>query len=447
MDRGAMDSMSFALQNTRIGFHYYPDTLHYRDADLAFWLPELKALAASWLTLQAPLARAIPEYFIQGLLQQQIQPILQFPFSPASPPILDEFNLLCRSYSRWGVKYIVLFDRPNMRCNWPAADWARNNLVERFLDVFQPLALTAAQAGLVPIFPPLEPGGDYWDTAFLRASLEGLLRRNQTLLLDQIALSCYAWSNGHPLNWGSGGPERWPAARPYDTPTGTEDQRGFRIFDWYLALSEVVFGERRPILALAAGALPDEKAYDVPSPESPHTTQNLLISRLLMGEKLALDPIPTELLACNFWLLAADNSYPAAAAAWYQPDGSTLPVVSTIQQWAADHQWTTAPITHPVNPQASKTTKGRPIAHYLLLASPDWCNSSWQMDMVRQLSLKFHPTIGFSPAEAVHASRVTVLGIPNAIPDSILDGLIAAGCQVDDLRGDGTTVATKVMGY
>lgn len=441
-----MDSMPQALHNSRIGFHYYPDTLHYRDADLASWLPELQALAASWLTLQAPLVRAIPEYFIQELLRHQIQPILHFPFSPTTPPPVEEFSLLCHSYARWGVKHVVLFDRPNLRCNWSSADWARNNLVERFLDVFQPLALTAIHAGLIPVFPPLEPGGDYWDTAFLRAAFEGLLRRNQAPLLDRMALSCYAWSNGHPLNWGSGGPERWPAARPYDTPMGTEDQHGFRIFDWYLALAEVVFGERRPIIALAAGALPDEKAYDVPSPDSPHTTQNLLISRLLMGEKLALDPTPPELLACNFWLLAADSNYPAVAAAWYQPDGTTLPVVAKLQQWATEHHWTTVPITQSAKPPLKQPAANRPIAHYLLLASPDWCASSWQMDLVRQLSMKFHPTIGFSPAEAVHAYRVTVLGISNSFPDSILDGLIASGCQVDDLRGDGMTIATKVMG-
>jgi len=337
---------------------------------------------------------------------------------------------------------VVLFDRPNLRGNWPATNWARSNLVERFLDVFQPLALAAVQSGLVPVFPPLEPGGDYWDTAFLRAAFEGLLRRNQTQLLDQLAISCYAWSNGHPLNWGSGGPEQWPAARPYDTPKGTEDQRGFRIFDWYLALSEVVFGERRPILALAAGALPGEQAYNIPSYESPHTSQNLLMARLMMGEKLALDPVPTELLACNFWLLAADRDHPEAASAWYQADGNNFPVVAAMQQWAAAQHWTNAPTTLPVTLQAEKSTPNRPIAHYLLLASSEWPTSGCQLDVIRQLTTKYHPTIGFSAAEAVHANRVTVLGAPNAIPDSILDGLTAAGCQVDDLRGDGMTVAT-----
>ncbi len=442
-----MDSVQPGLQKTRIGFHYFPDTLHYRDVDLHTWLPELNALAASWLILQAPLNRAIPEVFIRQLCEHGIQPVLHFPYPTNQPPSLEDFSLLCHSYARWGVQHVVLFDRPNQRQNWAATAWVQNNLVERFLDIFQPLALVAAQAGLTPVFPPLEPGGDYWDTAFLRAAFEGLQRRNQAQILERLAISCYAWSNGHPLNWGAGGPERWPGAHPYETPRGTEDQRGFRIFDWYLALSEAVFGERRPILCLAGGALPDEKSSDLPSQESPHTTQNLLISRLIMGEKVALDPIPAELLAFNFWLLTSANDHPAGRAAWYQADGAILPAVSALQHWAAEHHWSTTPVTHPLPVRSDKSTAHRPIAHYLLIASADGAMSDWQLKVIRYFANKYHPTIGFSPVEAVLANRVTVLGDQEQLPDSILDGLLAAGCVVDDLRGDGTTIATRLQEY
>jgi len=442
-----MDSVLPGLQKTRIGFHYFPDALHYRDVDLNTWLPELQALATSWLTLQAPLNRAIPEPFIRRLCEHEIQPVIHFPYPTNQPPSLEDFNLLCHSYARWGARYVVLFDRPNQRINWSAAAWAQSNLVERFLDIFQPLALMAARAGLTPVFPPLEPGGDYWDTAFLRAAFEGLQRRNQTQLLERMAISCYARSNNHPLNWGSGGPERWPGAHPYQTPRGTEDQRGFRIFDWYLALSEAVFDERRPILCLAGGALPDEKVYDIPSSESPHTTQNLLISRLIMGEQVTLDPIPAELLAFNFWLLTSTREHTSAQAAWYQPDDTILPVVAALQHWGAEHHWTARPTTQAAPSNSEKTVTHRPIAHYLLIASSGAAISDWQMKVIRYFADKYHPTIGFSPAESVLASRVTVLGDQEKLPDSILDGLRAAGCVVDDLRGDGTTIATRLQEY
>ncbi|PKP01191.1 MAG: hypothetical protein CVU11_15960, partial [Bacteroidetes bacterium HGW-Bacteroidetes-6] len=41
------------------------------------------------------------------------------------------------------------------------------DLVERFLDRFLPLANQVVSEGAVPVMPALEPGGNYWDTAFL----------------------------------------------------------------------------------------------------------------------------------------------------------------------------------------------------------------------------------------------------------------------------------------
>jgi hypothetical protein len=121
-------------------------------------------------------------------------------------------------------------------------------------------------------------------------------------------------------------------------------------------------------------------------------------------------------------------------------------VVSVLQQWATAHHWSTAPITKHTPTLIAKTSTNRPIAHYLLLASSDLSISDWQFNVIRYFADKYHPTIGFSPAEAVHANRVTVLGDQEKLPDSILDGLVTAGCVVDDLRGDGTTIATKLKG-
>jgi len=439
-----MDRTPTLPQITRLGFHYYPDTLHYRESDLKTWIPELQAMAASWLILQAPLNCAIPEGFLRQLLEHKIQPILHFHFSPTQPPTIEDFSLLCRTYFRWGIRYVILFDRPNIRANWPATTWAQSNLVERFLDIFQPLALTAVTAGLNPVFPPLEPGGDYWDTAFLRTAFEGLLRRNQLPLLDRLAISGYPKMNNHPLSWSTGGPERWPTTRPYDTPLGSEDQRGFRIFDWYLALSEAVFSRRLPMFLLGAGFQPGENSSNEPYTGDLHAAQNLQISRLMMGEKMDIDPVPAEVLSCNFWLLAANKDHPDASAAWFQPDGSQLPAVDVLRQWAFAHQWTAATQGQPAAAQSAHSIPRRPISHYLLLPTYDFGIADWHMEVIRPYVKRFHPTIGFSPAEAVHARRVTILGDPQMVPDSILDGLATAGCIVEDLRGDGTTIASKL---
>ncbi|MDD5370604.1 MAG: hypothetical protein PHQ40_16100, partial [Anaerolineaceae bacterium] len=93
--------------NTRIGFHYYPDTLHYRESDLHAWLPELQCLGATWLTLCAPLDRAIPEYFLEGLLHAGIEPILHFSGKPEDAVSIPEMKIFLDSYAKWGVHYVV----------------------------------------------------------------------------------------------------------------------------------------------------------------------------------------------------------------------------------------------------------------------------------------------------------------------------------------------------
>ena len=67
-----MPTFHIPPKNNRIGFHYFPDANHFRESDLYTWLPELKTLEASWLVLNAPADRAIPEFFINGLKENGI---------------------------------------------------------------------------------------------------------------------------------------------------------------------------------------------------------------------------------------------------------------------------------------------------------------------------------------------------------------------------------------
>ena len=135
--------MSATYEFSRVGFHYYPDPLHFRQADLNRWLPILSELKASWLTLIAPFHQAIPEFFLAGLVEAGIKPLLHLPFSPSQMPDLNEFEILLSNYARWGVKHIAFFDRPNTRLAWQNEGWMRSNLIERFLDLFIPFAEAA----------------------------------------------------------------------------------------------------------------------------------------------------------------------------------------------------------------------------------------------------------------------------------------------------------------
>jgi hypothetical protein len=433
-----------SLQNNRYGFYYFPDTLHYGETDLHSWIPELHALGAAWLTLLAPIDRAIPESFLRQIIDNGLQPVIHLPLSPASSGSSADAGIFFDAYSHWGVKYLALFDRPNLRKNWSPSDWAQRNLVERFLDIFIPIAQRALTTGLMPVFPPLEPGGDYWDTAFLYSALQGLHRRGEQKLLDQLALSAYAWSSNRSPNWGAGGPERWPMTRPYSTPQNSEDQLGFRIFDWYLAISEAALGKRLPIILLGAGSRIGDQ-LDLQSPAvdvQAHTWQNSTLVQIMTGHSQEYDPVPPEVLTCNFWLLSTTEGDPEASNAWYKADKEQLPIVSMLKQWVSSGGADPNSSSKYLSRSGSYIGGARPISHYLLLPTFEKGVADWHLDAIRPFINKFQPTIGFSPVEASHAKKVTVVGGNSSVPESIIDGLLAAGCIVEQISADGMNIAS-----
>jgi hypothetical protein len=438
--------MTTSPQNSHYGFYYFPDTLHYRENDFHRWTSELHALGATWLTLLAPTDRAIPEAFIQQIIQEGIQPVIHLPLSITGPGISDELGIIFNAYSHWGVKYITLFDRPNEMKNWTPSTWVQKNLVERFLDILIPSANVVLNAGLTPVFPPLEPGGDYWDTAFLYSALQGLQRRGQQELLNQLVLSAYAWSGNRSPNWGAGGPERWPGTRPYITPQNSEDHLGFRIFDWYLAIAEAVLGKSLPIILIGAGS----RMGDQLDPRSPavdvhaHSWQNMTLVRLMSGSAQEFDPVPPEVLTCNFWLLSTAQGDREVNNAWFKPDGEQLPVVQMIKDWVSNGGVDPSSTSKYLSPAYAKIYPSQPIAHYLLLPTFEWGVADWHLDAIRPFINKYQPTIGFSPVEAAHAKKVTIVGGVTSIPESIIDGLLAAGCIVEQISGDGMNIASSL---
>ena len=294
------------MPQPQLGIHYFTDALHYRQEDLHQWLPILKSLHLPWLILHTPARSSIPEAFVRTLIENDIQPTLHFQPALAAAPATQDFSLLFKLYARWGVQRVVLFDRPNLRRSWQTSEWVRANPVERFLDLFIPRAEAALEAGLTPFLPPLEPGGDYWDTVFLRATLQGLLQRGRSALAHSLALTaCGADHPGDPT-WGQGGPVRWPEARAFRTPAGSQDQRGFHIAAWYLQIAEEVLGMRPPMLLTQVNAA------------------------TFISQHAAL---PAEVLACSFWILSADPQAPIYSHAWFTPGGRPQPGARFLQNW------------------------------------------------------------------------------------------------------------------
>jgi hypothetical protein len=338
-------------------------------------------------------------------------------------------------------------------------------LIEHFLARFMPLAELTLEHDLLPFFPPLEPGGNYWDTSFLRAILQNLAdKKTAQKFLDQLVLTAYAWTHHHPLNWGAGGFNQWPQSSPYLLPPGQEDHRGFRIFDWYREICEDALGRSCPIFLLQAGVAGDPNIPSIDLNLDRHTDTNLAIARSMMGERITAPEDPKTLLraidetvvSCNFWLLAADQNSPHACDAWFQLDGSQKPVVQKLQEYFASRSPTviempdqeTTP-AEPPSPSEIKTaplpwleSAPQPISHYLLLPpmEPEKVNAF--LNDIYPFIHQFHPTIGFSLKEAVSASHVSLIDLPEIYPEQTLAKLAAAGCQVQHLAWNGTVFAT-----
>jgi len=419
----------------RFGVHYFPNTAHYQSADLLTWLPKMQAMGAHWVVLHATAERAIPEDFIRSLVQAGIEPVLHFQLALDGAADADALQGLFEAYAKWGVRYAVLFDKPNLRSQWPATGWTQRGLVPRFLELFTPLANAAIEAGLTPVFPPLEPGGDYWDTAFVRGALEALDQRGEEVLLANLALGAYAWVGDRGLNWGEGGPERWPATLPYSTPENSQDQRGFRIFDWYNAVSLAAIGRTLPIILVATGSQPHGQADQA-------ITQQLI-------ETLKGADLPGNVVAAGLWLLAADADSPAAGQAWFDLDGMPNAVADAALEPGrlAAHSFPTLEAEAAYEPDAfvphseavshampaakfAASVPGTPrsIRHYLLLPE-----ATWPLQEAAAFIAQHQPTIGFSLAEAMLAQRVTLAGGLQAFSDATLRELIQAGCQVENL--------------
>jgi len=258
------------------------------------------------------------------------------------------------------------------------------------------------------------------------------------------------------LDWGIGGPEQWPESRPYYTPTNSQDQIGFRIFDWYSTIIRAELNQDCPILVVAGGEKIKKKSQ-VNTIDLFDPSQILIaITEMLIGATNThsnndYSPIPDHLTAFNFWLLTAPEDSPDISSAWIKPDGSTLPVVQYFRKL---RRQTKKAVESKEIIQNSPTEfeqslcghikeDQKPIDHYLLLPIYSWGAADWDLDTIRPFVQRFQPTIGFSMEEAKHSRRVTIAGRMSMLPIEQLDQLRSAGCTLERLTDDGTILAIK----
>lgn len=424
----------------RVGFHYFQDTTHYTNKDLAAWLPRLQELAAGWIVLRADPSRAIPEPFLCGLIDAGITPIVQLILPLPNTPDARDVKAILEAYSRWGVKYIILMDKPNMAQSWSSSSWSQQDLVERFIDRFLPLALLISQLKMTPIFPPLQPGGDYWDLTFLKQALGSIKRRGRENLINHMGFSAYAYTYDHDLEWGYGGQTEWPETRPYETSGEFQNQCGFNNYEWINTIVHGFCKIDQPFFILGTGAIDQEKNY---SPEDHAGIVRGMLDRLNKVE--GTDAIPDYVKCCNFFTLSAEENDETLSFAWFKPDGSVLPIVSLMTQPAVKDDYSEIGSDSNKSVVAATQERSHLFEHYLLIPDTEEGIGKFNLKAIQPFIQEYHPTIGFSPEEASKARRVTLVDGDQVLPEEFFEKMHENGCIVDHILEDGTSIATTLV--
>ena len=199
-----------------------------------------------------------------------------------------------------------------MRSSWSAEDWIKPGLVSRFVRRYADYATACVREKIIPLFPLLEPGGDYWDLAFLKSSIKQIRKEFSESLLANLVFTASAGLNRHPLEWNAGGPSAYPPAVPYTNDL--VDHRGFYLFRWYEEILKKEIGKTVPLLLMNAG-LWDASAgiFDVVTKESRQQYLNIL--NILQDVTVRNDSsIPSYVLSCCIYKLPSTESLSASVS-------------------------------------------------------------------------------------------------------------------------------------
>ncbi len=179
--------------------------------------------------------------------------------------------------------------------------WSQGDLVERFLDRYLSFVRLAEQNGITPVFPALEPGGDYWDLSFLRKAFQLAGQRRSIEFGANLHIAVSAQSFSNPINWGDGGEKKWRVPRPYaKTELGEQDHFGINTYQWYAQIAKSTLNTTPKFIMLYMGT------SDVISKTM---DENLDYEQLL--DLVTFDTsndndtfsINKSVIACLFWLI------------------------------------------------------------------------------------------------------------------------------------------------
>ncbi len=271
----------------------------------------------------------------------------------------------------------------------------------------------ALSRALQPVLPPLEPGGDYWDTAFLASSLSALVAQGTAEPRTRSGLGRVRLVVRPIRSIGvAGAPKAWPSVRPYDDVsrrTGSARLPGLRLVRADL---------RRGPRACAADDRPRRRDRATWNPEVGLETGDL--SGMVKAAQLR-PSVPDSVIAFNCLpAVRRPRGCPSTSSALYADPSSPRAAARTL--FAATRR------SRHRGFGAGKTA--RTIGHYLLLPTNGTLGRD-EWNALAEYVLVWRPVIGFSISEASLASEVTLVGdSPCAARSASKNDLRAAGCVV-----------------
>jgi hypothetical protein len=397
----------------RLGFHFYPDADHYSQKHLNLWLPILQQMKLGWLVLYSPLTHAIPEDFIRPLVDAGIKVIVDFQHPLSQDPDWPAIEILLTAYGKWGVSYALLDRNANMRDSWGNSRWGDPDLINTYAQLFLKFANIALDNSIHPVLGPLVPGGDYWDTAFLKILLAKIADSATAAIRNNLTLSTYGWTYNRSLDWGTGGPAAWPAANPYQNPDeASQNHQGFRAYEWVHAAAHAVFSRSLSLMLFEAGISSRIGAYDF---ETPELSDQMSIVGLINGRNVysrenpnrLLSSLPSYIKSANFFVLSSNNP-DHESLRWFQEDGLRLQPAQAfyVREGLLDLVSTDEnlePITH------QDETPEFKYHRYFLISQDLLHSTAGILESLQPLIEKDKPMVGFSTEEACQAAAITYI--------------------------------------
>lgn len=410
------------IQNWEYGLHYAGQTFEASDGeDILFNLPHGVTWVSSDLAQYAQLISLASANNHRILVQYDIRRLERYDRTWTSE---------VATLQKAGIQYIQPSGLPNQKEYYDRL-WEKESVIQRYYHLFSRFARFCANLGMQVVFPLLQPGGDFWDTVFLRAILSRLVAKKEQIIIDNLVLSANGATCGKPFAWGDGGARRWPEARPYHTPAGSEDQIGMNTWQWYQDIALDVLQKECPMFIFHTGN-PTLSSTDVPdfkkiltmfpprrvSNQAGKPSHLCLFDMRWMGDLAeAFDNIQEPVTDDKVQMETKEMAPKPKSAAEKLP----------------------SPCKNGPDPMAKW------IKEYLFLPKYSWGVAEWHLDIVKPYIQNHGCTMGFSLEEASHAERVLLIGAEEMVDEYAIQHLRDSGCEVILINGDGTEIAHQLV--